>query len=449
LSNTRIVKGTAVYDPTLATVSVPTNPLTAITNTSLLINTPYIADSSSNGHAITVNGNTSTKLFSPFDYKAYDEAINGGSAYFDGSGDYLSYTTTAIGSGDFTVELWVYPLSRTNVAYPGLFDCRASDPDTSGFGLHFSFGVLVLRTGATSYTIGSEYVPVGAWSHIAIVRSSGTITLYINGVSQSTVSNTANFSRTTHYVGATFDNYSTNSYISDVRTITGTAVYTSDFTPPTTSLTDITNTSLLLNFTNAGVQDYSQVSDLKLLGNATGSDTQTKYAAYSMYFDGTGDYITLPPSSAFTFGTGDFTIEGWIYLTGLNATANGIFQQGTSFFPGSVVNTVAFATLNTSNFQIYAAGAQHNFSPAVVPSLNTWYHFAVVRSSGTTKAYINGTSGISVSDATDYTGTYFGIGNIYGFNGYTQNGYIEDLRITKGLARYTANFTPPTSELLG
>jgi len=169
-----------------------------------------------------------------------------------------------------------------------------------------------------------------------------------------------------------------------------------------------------------------------------------------MYFDGTGDYITMTPSDLFAFRTGDFTIEGWAYIT---ATGDrGLFQQGTSNFPATNSNSVALQITNASpansEWAIYAGNAYHEST--VNYALNQWYHFAVVRASSVTKLYIDGTEALSISDSVDYTGTYFGVGSIYGAaNAQCFTGYMSDFRITKGLARYTANFTPPAAALKG
>ena len=108
LSNLRIVKGTAVYDASNSTITVPTSPLTAITNTSLLTcQSNRFIDNSANAFAITVNGNTSVQAFAPFDPTAdYSTTTVGGSAYFDGTGDYLTAgnnNALAVGSGDLLV----------------------------------------------------------------------------------------------------------------------------------------------------------------------------------------------------------------------------------------------------------------------------------------------------------------------------------------------------------
>ena len=97
----------------------------------------------------------------------------------------------------------------------------------------------------------------------------------------------------------------------------------------------------------------------------------------------------------------------------------------------------------TGRWAIYYGTSQSTHG-SLVPSIDTWYHVAYVRSSGTTKLYIDGTEIISVADTTNYTDTNFTVGGWYS-NSYLLNGYIDDLRITKGVARYTAAFTPPTA----
>jgi len=183
----------------------------------------------------------------------------------------------------------------------------------------------------------------------------------------------------------------------------------------------------------------------QLLGLVQKAWGGTLASTYQGNFNGSSS-ITPPANSAFTFGTGDFTIEGWVWSSNAISTANGIFQQGTSFPQTSTSNTVAFGTVNSGQtWQIYAKNT--NTASSATWVINTWYYFAVVRNSGTTVLYINGIAVITVTaDTTNYTGTYFGIGEIYSNVGY-HTGYISNFRVVKGTALYTANFAPPTGPL--
>ena len=465
ISNPRLVVGTAVYT---ANFTSPTEPLTAITNTSLLINTSYIADSSTNAHAITVNGNTSMQPFSSFDYEAYDEAINGGSAYFDGTGDYL--TTAMDGtflhacSADWAVEAWVYPttINSTHTVFGDNISSikyGVSGYITSSGKFQFAVTRGVSGSYKTVETV-DNYIKVNLWCHVAVTfsYSTDTLSLYVNGKLQSTNSSAFSYSSNTSsypYVLGVYNNGEGGpfyGYIANHRVVNGDTVYTSDFTPPTAPLTAITNTSALLNFTNAGVQDYSQVSDLKLLGNATGSNTQTKNASYSMYMPaGDTNYALIPANTQTTLGTVPFTVEFWMLIpTGYSADSNGrVIEQGI-YSSSNTWRINRNLTTNSMKFQIGGSTSRPEIQTTTVMSTNTWYHVAVVRNnSNTITMYINGVSeGTPLLNRTDS----FASNDILLGNSVDNNHlecYIEDLRVTKGLARYTASFTPPTSELLG
>jgi hypothetical protein len=251
-----------------------------------------------------------------------------------------------------------------------------------------------------------------------------------------------------------FNGLYTNGYFSDVKITSGsipaayqtssTTIGQTVFVPPLTPSNTI-NANLLINGTNSGLIDYTSKNNLETVGNVQLTTAVTKFGSASMSFDGTGDYLVLPPSPNFAFRTGPFTIEGWVRI---NANGDrGIFQQGTSSFPAGTGNSVALGYNNSGTWQIYAKNTNTNSSATY--STNTWYHFALVRSGTTTTLYIDGTSVITVtSDTTDYTGTYFGVGSIYGTSGTNLNGYIDDLRVTTGYARYTTNFTAPTSAFI-
>ena len=165
-----------------------------------------------------------------------------------------------------------------------------------------------------------------------------------------------------------------------------------------------------------------------------------------MYFDGTGDYLTNNNASnpLISLGTGDFTIESWTYFTSL--ANKGVFQISTTAggLQASQTNTLAVNyDSGGAGWGFYAKNT--SITGAGTNPLNNWVHIALVRSGTTTTLYVNGTNTISTtSDTTNYTGTYLCVGGYYSTS-YLFIGYIQDLRITKGYARYTANFTAPTA----
>lgn len=175
-------------------------------------------------------------------------------------------------------------------------------------------------------------------------------------------------------------------------------------------------------------------------GNATQSATQSKFGGKSLALDGTGDYLLGDGSSDLAFGTGDFTIDFWFYATATGTTllydgrSGGNGPQGTIYFNIGAITYIA----NTAAVAINGSS----------PSTATWHHVAVVRSAGTTTLYLNGTStGTPASDSTNYTNPasrpVLGVDGIGLGNGF--NGYIDEFRVSKGIARWTANFTPPTA----
>jgi hypothetical protein len=459
ISNLRVVKGTAVYT---SSFTPSTTPLTAISGTSLLTcQSSRFVDNSSNNFAITVVSTPTVQRFSPFSpTAAYSTSTIGGSGYFDGSGDYLSApnnTANQLGAGDFTIEFFAYFNSVVSSGVATLLGKRVNSSGFSDFLFATVNGVMGFyassNTSSWNLSSGSNMgnPTTGQWYHYVAVRSGSSVSVYVNGVRTAS----GNFSTTSLtnstspvYIGADSDGSYFTGYIEDVRIVKGTALYNpsnTTLTVPTAPLTAITNTSLLLNYTNGGIFDNAMMNNLETVGNAQISTSVFKYGTGSLAFDGTGDWLVMPSSPNFTLGTGDFTIEGWANITSLGSvSARGVFQQGTSSFPASVSNTVALGVNPSGTWAIYAKNT--NTNSAATLSTGTWAHFAVVRSGTTTTLYANGTSVITVTaDSTNYTGTFFGIGSIYGTSDTSWHGYIDDLRITKGYARYTSNFTPPTA----
>ena len=448
LSNLRILKGTALY--TTSTYTVPTAPLTAITNTSLLTcQSNRFIDNSSNAFTITKNGDVSVQRFSPFSpTTAYSTSVIGGSGYFDGS-DSLTVATTAtlsFGTGDFTCEAWVYKTTATNSS---IFDARVAPGGAAPWAFYIDGSNFPYFYDGTVYT-SSVAVILNAWTHIAAVRTSGTLKIFVNGVQGYSAAVGTNLDRSAGvFIGVSANTSTPSAYftgfMTDARVVKATAVYTTAFTPNTAPLTAITNTSLLLNYTNAGILDNAMMNDLETVGNAQISTSVKKYGTGSMAFDGSGDYLTTyDPSYELSVGSGDFTFECWVYVNSLPATVTALYHLKND---AALATTVFILELTPSGAISLSTGA------ALIASgtngkitTGSWIHFAFVRTSGVFKTFFNGVQDISTSNTTTYNGTYLQIG-AWRYSGYdfSLNGYIDDLRITKGVARYTANFTAPTA----
>jgi hypothetical protein len=377
--------------------------------------------------------------------------VIGGSGYFDGTGDYLNVgnnTVLRAGTGDFTFESWVYSNGVAGSEF--IADFGASN--VNGWGLYDegAGGNLQFRI-ADVDRIAAAPLVARAWSHVAIVRSGTTATLYVNGISVGSYGSAGtNLDYTGNsYIGTQVGSNIMNGYLSDVRLVKGTAVYTSNFTPPTAPLTAITNTSLLLSMTNGAIFDNAMMNDLETVGNAQISTSVVKYGTGSLAFDGNNDWLKIPNSQNFNFGSGNFTVEGWVYCT-YTTPRQDIFTTPTT---SAGYTGLSFGIYN-GNFELtmsWTGSWDILFATAGSVSANTWYHFAIVRNGGTVTVYINGTStytntGLSTSSlvfGTDSATISYGRANQS--DARYLYGYIDDLRITKGYARYTANFTPPTA----
>ena len=476
--------------------------------------------------------------------KAY--SVSGG-----GSSDYLSLGSSEdfnFGSGDWTIEVF-FNSTSTSSTRMWYFGNNAQNIQWSGT------SQLLYYNGSTAFTFGS--LSLNTWYHLALVNESGTVTAYIDGVKQTTFAAGSTATRT-----LTIGNFASGTnpwigYISNFRIIKGTALYTSDFTPPTTTLTNVTNTVLLCcqdsdattavvspgaitangsmaatntynpfvynvdnyfgvdtstsNVTKMTVPHYApdtlyyycnvhsgmgnsisvttdtkkadpyawkNVLGLPLVGNAndvsnqinSGSTTKTITAngsaaassSYSNFYGGSFNFGTATASavypsstsSDFAFGTGDFTVEFWFYSTGTTRTYFGDFRSngagGSSGVEGPFIIWADNGSDSTGTWIRYAkTSGSPNFDllgGKGLPPINTWHHLAIVRSSGTVSGYLNGVLTNSTTDSTNYsTNTSFAFGNAYN-NTVNFDGYLQDLRIYKGLAKYTSNFIPASTD---
>jgi len=534
---------------------------TANVDTALNVNTYFTANATQVKIAtpLSANGSTGTAgqiLVSGGANNAYwgsTTPLYNYSAQFNGS----SYLTTAassslgFGTGDFTIEFWMNSTSTTN--------CRIMGNGAGGpwaanrWVISFNdvaTGKIGFATNNTSSTIVSTTATNlnnGSWHHVAIVKSSNTYTIYVDGTSSGSATSAtsvdgggsfpfsigfSNLSGDTVYTG----------YLSNARVIKGLAVYTGNFTVPTSplsvsqssgtniaavsssqvslltcnalTLTDaspnalaITNTGPVVasattyptsfpqsavyvpttaltairqQFTGDGSTTQFNISGgytpntISVFVNGVlarnGSDVTvtsgsfitftgitppngslidvtgtvpTSYSAitpvsYSTQFNGSSQYLSLASNAAFAFGTGDFTIECWVN------SSNWKTSTAAPIFISAVTGGMFFGT-NGTNFVVRAYSVADQLATATLPTLNIWTHVAAVRIGTTLSLYYNGVLITSTTNSYNFLQGATYIGNDAA-SAYYQ-GYISNLRITKGVGVYTGNFTVPQSPL--
>ena len=202
----------------------------------------------------------------------------------------------------------------------------------------------------------------------------------------------------------------------------------------------IQNVSLLLhgNGTNGSttITDSSPIpKTVTTVGNAQISTAQSKFGGSSILLDGTGDTLDI---TAISFADSEsFTLECFLYknVGGYSNVFGGGPQIGYDLFADPGTSTGSIYMFFAGKFVIQASGT--------AVTLNTWNHLAWTRQGSTCRAFVNG-----ILQGSGNQSDAFSIGVIGATSsgaGQAVNGYIDDLRITKGIARYTANFTPPTA----
>lgn len=177
-------------------------------------------------------------------------------------------------------------------------------------------------------------------------------------------------------------------------------------------------------------------------GNAQIDTAQYKFGGASGLFDGTGDWLKTANSTDFQFGTGDFTIEFWVRFNAVSGIQN---------FIGWLTAAGAVQLLWEANRLEFYGQTGFVFQTAWTPVINTWYSVALTRSGNSWRPFVNGTQlGGTVTDSRSLglPNAANGIGIAAEVSAPSQfvNGWLDEFRVTKGVARYTANYTPATLE---
>jgi hypothetical protein len=344
----------------------------------------------------------------------------GGSFKFDGTTDFLSTggsTDYVVNGIDWTVEFFLYADSTSGVNI--LIENTSNGG--GGWSVQLNSGNIQVYL-SSGVALLSTAVEANKWYHIALVRSSSTTSLYIDGISRATTSvdagSTASDGLT---IGARANgDYSLDGYIQDVRLYKGVAKYTSNFVVASSS-PDIFPDS------PSGVSGGSKL---------------TKITDGAVDFDG-DDYLELADSDDWDFGTGDFTVECFAYFndtTSVNSTMVNRWGGDGNIWTFQIVSS-------TQNFRFYT-NSGNVATPNNSIHKDKWYHFAASRTSGTLKLFIDGVEEASDSFTVNLDGSSrLNVGAEVGTASLATKGFISNVRVIKGTGLYTSAFTPPISPL--
>ena len=386
-----------------------------------------------------------------------------GSSSFDGNSNYISFNRSIfdVNADNWTVEAWTYQSSAVGgSANPDFVWQSWGSGNTRDFyaaigaGNKIMFGYYNNDTSSFTYVYGTSALPTGQFNHLAWVKHNGDLKLYANGVQEgaTTALGTVRSNATSLQISHT-GTFSFVGYIDDFRMIQDNSLYTgTTYTEPTSTLTntaDIITTTL-----SGGFEDQARNHYVTKSGTAQLSAGVKKYGASSLLLDGDSDYLTIPNSGDFQFDNGDFTIEAWVYQTSAAGTDAADRHPIVSRMDGSSNRSFHFGIAESSGAQKLqfsfttngSSSTQYTFGGDV--TINNWHHVALVRQGSTVTCFLNGTA-LGTTGNIGSSSIYVGTSDLtIGFRGLSSQyftGYIDDLRIIKGHAKYTENFTAPTS----
>ncbi|PWC73969.1 LamG domain-containing protein [Azospirillum sp. TSH64] len=376
--------------------------------------------------------------------------------WFDGSSSWLvpaSYKLAWGSTQDFTYETWVRPSSVSQAA---IFDCRTgSSPGTNQ--LVYIAGGQVQFYAAGAVRITSAVLASDNWYHIALVRRVGVTTLYVGGVSAGTWADTTAYVAHTISLGSYYDtpNNRLLGWLDQVR-VSKIARYSANFTPPTAAFVTDADTVHLFSFDDGHggqvLKDRAN-SGRSVLCRSGLSTAQAKFGASSAYCNqsaGGGIFIGEYDNkfhADLAFGSDDFTIDFQIYPISWTSDTGSVF--GYSVMGTNLSSFGIRATTTTDQYKlVYSTnGTTQVDSLGFTIATGAWSHVAITRSGPNLYIFVNGVlqgSAINVGTASLFHGSnpFWRFGEFY--NAGYLNGYMDEIRLKRGEAVWTSNFTPPT-----
>ena len=349
------------------------------------------------------------------------------SYHFDGSSDALTVSSNDdFGFGTttpFTCECWIYPTALPGAASASYIWHFVGSDDVIGYNNDGTFNVQL--GGSYSPTNYSQRITVDRWQHFAVTSDGTDTRAYLDGqlamVDSSTRGNMGTANEVEIGNHATLGRECT-AYISDVKIYKGHKKYVEDFIPAAPSPT-------ILSVAPSSVY--------------YGGKPSTYSSGSVAFYTGSGGSLTSGTSSDYTFGTGDFTVECWIFMTA--AQTQGMFDTDTSNTTGRYCFAVYFSG-SLGKLVVDTLGSSPADAGSYTMTTGRWYHCVSCRSGSTHKLFLDGKEVFSGSDTTDYTKTNGIIGDMAAGGSYF-SGLISNLRVVKGTCVYNRGFTPPGSPL--
>ena len=430
-----------------ANFKIPIEPFTTDSNTKVLTcQSVILKENSGNTRTWVKTGVLTIKPDAPSPFiipDVWKEAV-GGSAYFDGSGDYIAVpnSTDFTMTGDFTAECWHFATANKQLA--GIIAFQ-SDGESNGFALvqgantsKYHINVKMVSTDSASDIV------LNTWNHVALVRSgtgSGNVKLYINGVADgNTITQTATVTKISNPSFGRPPGFTSRDYvgwIADAR-ISDVARYTSNFTPPTAPTAVDSNTKLKVNFTQAGMFDSAAIHSLKPEGSVTESTAQTKYATTSTYFNGA--YISETNDNLIV-RQGDMQIQFWLYMPSISGN-EGYFHCSPNPAGSSTDGFCMYHSAAGTIYLYHGPGGSGWTQSSTMPT-GQWVHHVYLRRNGRIQHFQNGVRQVDVANTADWTGNVIHIGNNYSGNNHL-TGYMEDFQFLNGHTTYP-NERPQTA----
>ncbi len=481
LQDFRLTKNNARY---WLTVNVPTSslPTTGLTNE---IYDPYFLNTTLLCH---FNGIHTTTTFSDSSLmnnvlaaaghaqiSTTQSKFGGSSAYFDGSGDYISINNNAgfdFSNGYFTIECWFYATANVTTTqhllgkWYSTGTCSWSLAVSTTNAIGFAYSANGNWDVDKYFGTGNSAFTINAWHHAAVVRDSVGFKLYLDGVlvanksdTTTTIINTTNAMT----IGGNLANQFFLGYIDEVR-ITKVLRYDyAPFSPPTMAFSDLKNLQCDPYLSNVGallhfnaIKDATNFIDSGPLSHTITTVGDTKHNIYnkkfgtsSAYFDGTGDLLTINYNSIFELGADNFTIECWCYPTAFDSNDGGFitFKDSSIWtIKGTSTGVVTFSFSNAADSSTYSFSTDTGYL-----TLNNWHHVAVTRNGSLFTIWVDGvaattsTTAITVKSATSGTLKLGGTTADQSTFRY-QTMYMDEFRFTKYVARYVSRFIPATSQ---